>query len=335
MHEETFKALEILKQTALDNGIIEQYFDTHIHSAHVYNLARELANKIYFKTPCNINYGLLETMCIAHDTGRMVTGSKASKELKHAIYHGYEGARILKSSLFGEIIARCCETHMGGTGLTPETKEENNVKTVFKDTNDISIEEKIVGYADLLTFAKENNSPSMPYLPYRASLKEAYERVKGFGDVYAERLDKLIDELFCKATLSKRDGMALDEIDYNLIPAGKKPNVYDFKTKKCADILRAHAVNHVKSKREDTILIKEFTSGNCYGRDGENNWKLELKPLGLCEHLHYISYCFVADGEPDTEYTRDECVSLDQFEEIVEKYSLNANYINKKFLEEK
>jgi len=323
---DTFKVLEILKQTALNNEIIEQYFDTQIHSAHVYSLAKKLAFNIDSKKSRNYKYvidDLVKSMCFSHDAGRMITGSKASKELKPAILHGYEGANLLRCRFADFKIARCCEMHMGGTGLTLETKAENNIKSIFKAKNP-SLEEKIVGYADLLTFARKNDSVHMPYLPYRASLKEAYEKARGFGEVYAERLDNLIDELFYRTTLGTRDYLALDEIDDKLIPREETPKVYDSEAKKCADILRDYAVNYVKSRREDSILIKEFTRGDCHGPEGEDNWKLELKPIGLCEHLTCYSYAFVPDGDPVNEYKTDECVSLDRFEGIVEKYSLNT-----------
>jgi hypothetical protein len=323
---DTFKVLEILKQTALNNEIIEQYFDTQIHSAHVYSLAKKLAFNINSRKSRNYKYvidDLVKSMCFSHDAGRMITGSKASKELMPAIFHGYHGANLLKGKFPDWKIARCCETHICGTGLTPETKQENHVKTVFKAKNP-SIEEKIVGYADLLTFAKKNDSVYMPYLPYRASLKEAYEKVRSFGEVYAERLDELVDELFFKTTGNSTNGLTLDEIDYKIIPKEDEPKVYDSETKQRADILREDVVNYVKSRKEDSILIKEFTKGDCHGPDGEDNWKLELRPVGLCEHLSNYSYAFVLDGDPVNEDKYDKCVSLDKFEEIVEKYSLNT-----------
>ena len=326
MYKEKFEVLEIMKQTALNNEMIEQYFDTQIHSAYVYSLAKKLAFNIDSRKSRNYKYvidDLVKSMCISHDAGRMITGSKASRELMPAILHGYYGANLLRGRFADWKIARCCETHMGGTGLTPETKTEKNIKSVFKAKNP-SLEEKIVGYADLLTFAKKNDSVHMPYLPYRASLKEAYERVRGFGEVYVERLDELIDELFYKITQSTTNGLTLEEIDYKIIPADKEPKVYDSETKKRADILRENVVNYVKSRREDIILIKEFTKGDCHGPDGEDNWKLELKSIGLCEHLSYFSYAFVADADPINEYKTDECISLDKFEDIVEKYSLNT-----------
>ena len=335
MYREKFEALEIMKQTALNNGIIEQYFDTQIHSAHVYNLARKLALNIDSRKSRNyVIDDLLKAMCFSHDAGRMITGSKASKELMPAIFHGYHGANLLKGRFADWKIARCCETHICGTGLAAETKKEKNIKSVFKVRNP-SLEEKIVSYADLLTFSRKNDSPTMPYLPYRASLKQAYERVKEFGEAYVERLDNLVDELFFEVTKNMINCQSLDEIDFMLIPKQNEPKTYDFETKKCADILRENTVNYVKSGKEGNILIKEFRKGDCHSSEGEYNWKIELTPIGLCEHMSYWKYAAGTYPDPEDEHKSDECIPLDKFERIVEKYSLNADLIKNKFLEGK
>lgn len=319
---DTFKVLETLKQAALDNGIIEQYFDTQIHSAHVYSLAKELISNINARrTRRYVFEEVVKPMCFGHDAGRMITGSKASKELMPAIVHGYEGAMLLKGRFFDYKIARCCETHICGTGLATETKKEKNIKSVFRVRN-LSLEEKIVSYADLLTFSRKNDSPTMPYLPYRASLKQAYERVKEFGEAYVERLDNLVDELFFEVTKNMINGQSLDEIDFILIPKQNKPKTYDFETKKCADILRENTVNHVKSGKEGNILIKEFRKGDCHSSEGEYNWKIELTPIGLCEHMSYWKYAAGTYPDPEDEHKSDECIPLDKFERIVEKYNL-------------
>lgn len=161
---------QLMEKIAKNNGIPEQAKDTWNHSKCVWRFAQEIASHA-FKNGYRVDLEFLRIACLTHDIGRMVTGSKASKKLKDPIYHGKEGYKICKKAGFPEKLARVCMRHIGGTGLPKKVNIRYGLarKNTFAET----LEEKILGYADLRTF-------TIGGTPQIVSFKRAYKRFKQF-----------------------------------------------------------------------------------------------------------------------------------------------------------
>ncbi len=174
---------------AARNGVPLQTADTWIHSSQVYQYAFEIAEKAlmdrvasHMGKPYTNDFKsglaghILEKASFAHDFGRMYTGSDASRKLEDGILHGYRGAKRFRelASKRGfkdaddefELLARVCERHIGGAGLTASslTKHPAFVKLNVA-SSDILAEspyEKIIGYADWRTHARRNGTVFSP-----------------------------------------------------------------------------------------------------------------------------------------------------------------------------
>ena len=139
----------LMSRLAVQHGIPEQVSNTWNHCRVVYKLADQIA-KLAAQNGYKVDRDYIKTASYIHDMGRMVVGSKGSKVLQTAIYHGLEGYKILKKQGYPEKLARICLAHIGGAGLDKVT----NRKYKFfknKDTLAKSMEEKIIAYADCRT----------------------------------------------------------------------------------------------------------------------------------------------------------------------------------------
>lgn len=159
-----------MERVARNNGILEQVEDTWSHSESVWRFAREIAKQAIARGFV-VDLKFLEIACFTHDIGRMVTGGAASKELTDPIYHGMYGFRICKKAGFPEKLCRVCMRHTGGTGLSKTV----NVKygLAQKDTFAETLEEKILGYADLRNFTINGVHQTV-------SFRKAYNRFKQY-----------------------------------------------------------------------------------------------------------------------------------------------------------
>lgn len=191
--------------TAKRNGIPLQTADTWVHSSHVYQYAFEIAEKALMERVANhmgklytndFKYGLaghiLEKASFAHDFGRMFTGSNASRNLEDGILHGYRGAKHFRklASKRGfrdaadelELLARVCERHIGGAGLTESSLARHpafvKLNAASSDILAESPYEKIIGYADWRTHSRENGTV---FFPTWVSKSIAMERTKKYN----------------------------------------------------------------------------------------------------------------------------------------------------------
>ncbi|MFA6098524.1 MAG: HD domain-containing protein [Patescibacteria group bacterium] len=142
-------------EIAAANKISNQVEDTWRHSKIVWDFAYQIA-KYAKANGYTVDLELLKTGCYVHDIGRMKTGSKASKELKHPIFHLYEGYHEMKKRRYPEL-ARICICHAGGSGLDKETNKK--YKFIAKDFFPLTIEEKIIAYSDCRTDFKKGVGP--------------------------------------------------------------------------------------------------------------------------------------------------------------------------------
>jgi putative nucleotidyltransferase with HDIG domain len=177
----------LMEKIARRNGISKQAKDTWRHSRAIFHFAEEIA-KCAIKNGFRVNLKFLKIACFTHDIGRMVTGSRATEELKNPIYHGIEGYKICKKAGFKEKLARVCQRHTGGTGLP---KSENiKYRIARKDTFAETLEEKILGYADFRTFGIDG-------VPKIVSFQKAYNRFKKYpgAEQRIKKLQKFIKKI--------------------------------------------------------------------------------------------------------------------------------------------
>ena len=163
----------LMKKIAASNSIPGEVNNTWKHSRVVYNFAKKIAD-LAIKNNYSVNLDYLKPACFVHDIGRMVTGSRGSKEIAPAIYHGLRGYNILKKAGYPESLAKICLVHLGGAGLDKKTNQKYGI---FKnrDTLAQTIEEKIIAYADMRTsFDQKKKKPVI------TSFNKAYQRFKKY-----------------------------------------------------------------------------------------------------------------------------------------------------------
>lgn len=166
----------LMRKIAKENLIPEEVKGTWRHSKVVYNFAKSIS-RIAFKNGYKINRPFLKSGCFVHDIGRMVTGSKGSRILEDAVYHGLRGYQILKNNGYPEQFARICLVHLNGTGLDIIA---NRKYGIFKNRNTLAktIEERIIGYADARTsFNKQKNKPVIESFAWAYNRFSKYPRV--------------------------------------------------------------------------------------------------------------------------------------------------------------
>lgn len=141
-------------------GIIEKYYDPKselyriliIHSSQVRDKALEVLEK---HPEFNADAQFISEAAMLHDIGIFLTDAPKIKCFgTHAyVEHGYLGADILRKEGY-EKHALVCERHTG-LGLTLEQIVKQNLPVPHRDMIPISIEEKIICYADKF-FSKSN-----------------------------------------------------------------------------------------------------------------------------------------------------------------------------------
>jgi len=139
----------LMEKIAKKNGILEEVENILDHCNCVWKFSEKIA-KSAIKNGYNIDLDFLKIACYVHDIGRMMCGSKASRELKSDIYHGMDGYNIIKKQGWSEKLARVCVRHMGGVGQPKDVNEQ--IGFGDQDTLAETNEEKILAYADCRVF---------------------------------------------------------------------------------------------------------------------------------------------------------------------------------------
>lgn len=104
------------------------------------------------------------------------------------ICHGVEGRRILEAEGLGKY-GLVCERHTG-SGITKEEIEKNDMPLPRRDMLPVSLEEKLVCYAD--KFYSKSGNPEK-----EKSITEIRKGLSRFGPEVAARFD-MLHNLFCK-----------------------------------------------------------------------------------------------------------------------------------------
>ncbi len=164
------KCLDLLKKVGCSKKVI-------IHCITVRNLAVKIGKK------ANANIELVEAGSLLHDIGRAKT---------HGIRHAIEGVKIAKKLDLDESIIKIIERHIGAGLVSEDTKK---LGLPVKDYLPISLEEKIVCYADNLVDGDKRQS---------VEIEVEKALIKGLKD-YAVRLVNLHKELseICGVSLNK------------------------------------------------------------------------------------------------------------------------------------
>lgn len=123
---------------ALLKKVTKENFDgIYKHSKAVETLALHIASLV----ECNNDIVMMGSLL--HDIGR----HKHPPKSNNAILHGVEGARILKEHNIDERVVMITQNHIGA-GITVRDIEKQKIPIPKQDYLPITIEEKIVAYAD-------------------------------------------------------------------------------------------------------------------------------------------------------------------------------------------
>jgi uncharacterized protein len=153
-----------------------------IHCQTVADLALEIAKKIQ----CNglqVDLKLVEAGALLHDMGRSKT---------HLVDHGVVGGQIAKSEGLPQPLIDIIKRHVGG-GITAEEAERFGwPKDVYTP---MTLEEKIVSYADKLTDKSKRVPIDLEIERLQVEHKDAAERVRKLHEEMTALLGKEYDDL--------------------------------------------------------------------------------------------------------------------------------------------
>ena len=152
--------LDVLREIGCSTSVIK-------HCQAVSKKAQDIGDKVTF----DIDKNLIKSGALLHDIGRCKT---------HAIDHGVVGAELARELGFSEKIVKIIERHIGA-GIT--TKEAEVLGLPIKDYSPITPEEKIVSYADTLTFGNRHVS-------FKEGLNK-FKKILGDSHSSIEKLEKL------------------------------------------------------------------------------------------------------------------------------------------------
>ncbi len=134
--------------------------------------AKEIAKRIK-ENGYDIDVNFVEIAALLHDIGRSET---------HGIFHGIEGAKILRVYGLEEKFARVCERHIGA-GLTDE--EADLLMLPLGNYIPETMEEKVIAHADNITSGDKIVDISVTM--------KGFERRLGKGHPAIARLKELND----------------------------------------------------------------------------------------------------------------------------------------------
>jgi uncharacterized protein len=152
------QAIEVLRKNNCPLQVIS-------HCEAVAALALEIACKLQ-KKGLKIDLQLVEAGALLHDIGRSKT---------HNVDHGVVGAKIAQSEGLPESVINIIKRHVGGGITAEEAKWFGWPKDVYMP---LSLEEKIVSYADKLIDQSKRVSIDLEIARLSVEHKEAAERVR-------------------------------------------------------------------------------------------------------------------------------------------------------------
>jgi len=152
-----------------------------VHSRQVADRALKIAEKLNGHT---IDAEFVEEAAMLHDIGIFLTDapSLGCSGPHPYLRHGYLGARILKKEGLPKH-ALVCERHVG-VGITRENVLDNSLPLPGRDMLPLSLEEKIICYADKF-FSKNGSMP-----PREKSLDSVVSELKNYGN---EQVDRFLE----------------------------------------------------------------------------------------------------------------------------------------------
>lgn len=161
------EAIEILKATGCADNVIQ-------HCIRVSEIARKLALGAQ-RAGVQVDISTIEIGALLHDIGRAKS---------HSVNHGVIGARILRDLKLPEELAKIAERAVG-SGIPPD--EAKKLGLPVKDYTPVTIEEKIVNFADKVT-------GSRGVKPFYV-VRNHFVREFGSDSIQVQRLDALFEEI--------------------------------------------------------------------------------------------------------------------------------------------
>jgi uncharacterized protein len=155
----------------------------------------DIAANIYDLDP---DISLLEEAAILHDIGIIFTDAPAIGCFGKSDYlcHGYIGRELLEREGF-PLHALVCERHVG-VGLSADDIVHHNMPLPVRDMLPLTLEEKIVCYADKF-YSKKKDAPCE-----ERSIEEVRESIRKYGREKLQRFDDMTF-LFSKKSFRERD----------------------------------------------------------------------------------------------------------------------------------
>jgi uncharacterized protein len=152
------QAIELLRKYNCPPEVIN-------HCEEVAKLALEIAGKLE-KKGIKVDLKLVEAGALLHDIGR----SKS-----HAVDHGAVGAKIAELEGLPEAVVRIIRRHVGGGITAQEAEKFGWSKDVYAP---VTLEEKIVSYADKLIDNSKRVPIDLEIERLRVEHRDAAERVR-------------------------------------------------------------------------------------------------------------------------------------------------------------
>ena len=166
------EAMALLKKYAPSQNAYEKVL---AHSKTVQKIALRIAKKV-----SKADVGFIKIASLLHDIGRFKYGPGE----KRIVRHGVEGARMLAKEGLDKRFGNVCERHLG-CGINKKDIKEQKLPLPDKCYVPLTVNEKIISYADNLVFGDREGT-----------IKQVIERYKNeFGEKYAERFNKQHEEI--------------------------------------------------------------------------------------------------------------------------------------------
>jgi uncharacterized protein len=170
------KSAQNIKKNCKDKVALNKILN---HSKNVQRLAFKIAKEIK-KEGHKVDLNFIKTASLLHDIGRFKCPPSSKR---NAIRHGIEGAKLLRRYNLDNY-ALVAERHLG-VGISKKDIKKQKLKLPLNDYLPMSIEEKVITYADNLV--SDNEIKDINYVIKRFK--------KEIGEYIVERIIKLHNEI--------------------------------------------------------------------------------------------------------------------------------------------